>query len=106
MDARPVLGDLAASRRELVAVLAADCYRTMEDIQMTLDQFSASKIPIVRYMNNPNGGPDKKVAVVFENDLVKVFISDGITDEMQIVVRAGSGIEIIGAITQVTRLFR
>lgn len=59
---------------------------------------------IIQYENYPNSGPEKRVAILFDGETVKVWLSDGSTDVHPIIIPTDTGIEIIGAISEINRI--
>ncbi len=60
---------------------------------------------IIQYENNPNSGPEKRVAVIFDGETVKVWLTDGGSLGTQpIIIPADTGIEIVGAISEINRI--
>ena len=59
--------------------------------------------PIIRY-TNPHQAREIRVAVLFDGETVKVWLSEGTRDSYPILVSPGTGIEIVGALTEINRI--
>ena len=59
--------------------------------------------PIIRY-TNPHQAREIRVAVLFDGETVKVWLSEGARDSYPILISPGTGIEIVGALTEINRI--
>ena len=59
--------------------------------------------PIIRY-TNPHAAIEIRVAILFDGETVKVWLREGANDIYPILVSPGTGIEIVGALTEINRI--